>query len=464
MPKTKTRPMSRSNHLCPNCKKNRCLKRSRECNVCANNRKRDEAPPPRPCPKCKTGTLSRQARIKMCVKCYQKRGSSKKVDRTVHTGDDPARDHELQRVKDELARYKKAYRGTVKDDVEEERLIALFKGSIARFPELPKRMFATPAVRDKVAPDTDAVEVPTLLLGDQQIGEVVSADETMGINEYDFQIYQRRLEHLEDRVVDILTHHQRQPFDRLVVFSMGDNVSGVIHEELQKHGHQHIIDQVHLGALSTALFLYRLLRRLQPRGIQTIHVSCVSGNHGRLSKLKEFKQYFKNFDYLFNSIVSLALAGVPEITFNIPKGSATIVHVAGQRILQTHGHELPPSPLGIPLYSINRASAGYSELLSWTKGREWFDYWLLGHFHRPLEMDNTIVNGTMVGMSEMSVGKFKPIRPVQRLLGFHPTWGKSWEYQIRLDLAEPAEIYLFEAAMKTVDAQEYLKSQMEGVG
>jgi len=235
---------------------------------------------------------------------------------------------------------------------------------------------------------------------------------------------------------------------------MGDNVSGVIHEELQKFGHQHIVDQVYLGALTTALFFYRLHVRLLPRGVKTIRVSCVSGNHGRLSKDKESKQYYKNFDYLFNGIVAQALSSVPTIDFHIPRCLFTVVEVAGHRILQSHGHELPPSSLGIPLYSINRASAGYQELLSWTDAAR-FDYWMLAHFHRPMELDNAIVNGTMAGIGEYGIGRFKPIRPLQKLMGFHEKWGKSWEYPVRLDKA-PAEpkVYTFTPDMTTTDALE----------
>jgi hypothetical protein len=292
-------------------------------------------------------------------------------------------------------------------------------------------------------------EVPLLVIGDQQIGEEIAIEETGGINAYNFGVFQQRLEYLEERVLDILHHHQKAEFPELVVFLMGDNISGRIHEELQKYGHQHVIDQVYLGALTTALFLYRLQRFGR---FQKIRVSCVSGNHGRLDKAKESKRYYKNFDYLFHSIVATTLKGVPEIEMFIPKSLFTVVDVAGVRILQSHGHELPPSSLGIPLYSVNRASAGYQELLSWSEAKR-FDYWVLAHFHRPMELDGAIVNGTMAGLSEYGIGKFKPIRPMQKLIGFHSKYGKAWEYPVRLDFApKTPKIYTFDAEMATPDA------------
>ena len=361
----------------------------------------------------------------------------------------PDHDQVIARLKGETNIYRRAYERTVKERAEEERLIGLFQSSVKRFPAVPASAFKVPASAKR---PPSSPEVPALLLGDQQIGEAIRLEETHGVNQYNFGVYQARLEHLEDRVVDILTDHQRAPFSELVVFSMGDNVSGVIHDELQKYGHQHIIDQVYLGALTTALFLYRLHVRLLPRGIRKMRVSCVSGNHGRLGKEKESKLYYRNFDYLFNSIVAQALRDVPSIEFNIPRCLFTVVEVARHRVLQSHGHELPPSSLGIPLYSINRASAGYQELLSWTDATR-FDYWIMGHFHRPMELDNAIVNGTMAGIGEYGIGRFKPIRPAQKLLGFSDKWGLTWQYQVRLDksITEP-KVYTFGPDMATTDA------------
>src|ERR1051326_474116 len=312
------------------------------------------------------------------VECLRQRRAGQQPPAREEPQADADRDVIIERLRQDAGIYKKAYGETIKNTVAEERLIDLFKNSVQRLPPLPASALNIPTPKQQ---EPSSPEVPALILGDQQIGEHISSEETFGINQYNFAVYQARLEHLEDRVVDILTQHQKAPFRELVVFSMGDNVSGVIHEELQKFNHQHIVDQVYLGALTQALFLYRLLLRLKSRGIRKIRVSCVSGHHGRPSKEKEAKQYFKHFDPLFNSIVASVRKDVPQIEFHIPRCLFTVVDVAGSRILQSHGHELPPSSLGIPLYSINRASAGYQELLAWSEA-ERFDYWLIAHFHR----------------------------------------------------------------------------------
>lgn len=441
---------------CPKCKTNPIKAPSAKvCGACYRKRggKYERATKPCPNPGC-TNHIERSA--KQCKTCYDNRG---RTTPRQQLGDDPDRDRELERLKAENTRLKAGYRKAVKDEVEEERILALFERSVQRFPAIPKASLRPPSDRGSVSLTP---EVPALLLGDQQIGEVINIHETRGINAYNFRIFQDRLEVLEHRVVDILTHHQNAPFEELVVFSMGDNVSGVIHEELQKGEHQHIVDQVYLGALATALFLYRLLVRLRDRGIRRLRVSCVSGNHGRLSKQKESKQYFRNFDYLFNNVVATALSATPEIEFFIPRSLFTVVDVAGHRILQSHGHELPPSSLGIPLYSINRASAGYQELLTWADG-ERFDYWLMGHFHRPMELDQAIVNGTMAGLGEYGIGRFKPTAASQKLIGFHQKWGKSWEYLLKLDRAPTGSVYTFDKDMATVDALEAFQDGQRAV-
>jgi hypothetical protein len=377
---------------------------------------------------------------------------------TTVTAINPEEDQRLLSARADVQRYRKAYTETLKDRANEQRLIDLFTKSITGLPAIPASHFAA-RQKPTIKTGPRKPEVPVLLRGDQQIGEEITFEETYGINRYNFDVFQRRLEALEDRTLDILGDHQRADFPTLVVPYLGDNISGRIHVELQKYGHQHVVDQVYLGAAAEALFLYRLLKFGR---WNEIHVPCVSGNHGRLDKEKESKRYYKNFDYLFTSIMATFLRNVPEIKFHIPQCLFTVVELAEHRILVSHGHELPPSSLGIPLYSINRASASYQELMA-LSGNERFQYWFMGHFHRPLELDGSFVNGTMAGLSEFGIGRFKPILPMQRLLGFHPKWGRAWEYPVRLDkgLPEQTRHYRFEHAMTTEDALECFATQTQ---
>lgn len=346
-----------------------------------------------------------------------------------------------------LQRVGNAYKATVRETAKEERLVQMFESAIERFPRLPRSAFSgkgQPA-RDRHRSASKHFEVPVLLISDQQIGEEISPSETFGINEYNFNVYQQRLEHLEDRVLDILGNHQNGDFRELVVLSLGDNVSGVIHPELQKYGHQHIVDQVYLGALTQALFIYRLK---QLGGFERVRVVGVTGNHGRLSHEKESKKYFANFDFLFNNIVATALRDVEGIKFNIPRGLFTVEEIANHRILVSHGHEM----MNLSLNGLDKTSASYQEMFAMS-GNAAYDYWTIGHFHRPIEVQNVIVNGTMAGLSEYGIGKFKPIKPMQKLLGFHSKWGLAWEYQIRLDQApKQQQVYNFQHDMSTEDA------------
>lgn len=356
-----------------------------------------------------------------------------------------------------VMRYRKLYQDALASSAEEQRVLELFRTAIAAFPVVPA------ATHRRARPRVEApraVETPALILSDLHIGEVIKPEEVRGVNRYDFATFQARLEHLEGRVLDILTQHQRAQFPELVVLMLGDQVSGVIHAELEKHGAQHIVDQVYLGALTVALFFSRLARL---SGLP-VRVLALSGNHGRLKPGKpEQKQYYKNFDYLFNSIAQLALAQDPRVQMIIPQAIFDVIEVGGQRILCSHGHELPPSSLGIPLYGINRASAQYHELLAMS-GEARYDWWVMGHYHRPLALDRAIVNGCMSGLSELTVGRaFKPIEPMQLLVAFHPTHGKAWEYPIRLDAAPPASIYTLGSEMKPGDALERFARAQESI-
>jgi hypothetical protein len=356
----------------------------------------------------------------------------------------PVDDVKLQQALEAAGRYRKLYEAKIKESASEERLIRLFETAIGALPSIPKALIKPPA---PAASKRKTVETPVLCFGDLHIGQVVNKSETHGINEFNFDIWQDRLEHLEKRVLDILFSHQSSEYPELVVASLGDNVSGIIHDELQKYGAQHIIDQVFVGATAVAVFLQRLSAKFKK-----IRYVGISGNHGRTAKGKpESQAYYKNFDYLFNSIISTRLRDNKKVVVDIPEAIFTVVEVAGHKILVSHGMELPPGSMGLPAYAINRASGGYQELLRMVG--EHYDYWIMGHLHRPMELDTAIVNGCMSGYDSFAVGKmFKPIRPMQKLIGFHPHHGKAWEYQVRLDQAPKAKLYRFAHDMGAVEA------------
>jgi len=361
------------------------------------------------------------------------------VDRT------PSDDVALVRAQESARRYKKLYNTKIKESAEEERLIELFDSAIASMAPIPRPLRSAPIVSTS---RKRSKYTPVLAFGDLHVGQVISQAATHGINEYNFSIWQDRLEYLERSVLDILLNHQISDYSEIVVAGIGDNVSGRIHEELQKYGAQHVIDQVFVGATAAACFLQRIAAHF-PK----LRYIGISGNHGRLDKAKESSQYFKNFDYLWNAIIATRLAGNRRVSIEIPEAIFTVIEVAKHKILISHGMELPPASMGLPAYSINRASGGYQELLRMVG--EHYDYWLLGHIHRPMELDTAIVNGSFPGYDEYAIGRlFKPIRPMQKLIGFHERHGKAWEYPIRLDAAPKAKIYKFAHDMGAVEALE----------
>ncbi len=424
--------------MCPVCGENRLSdNRKKRCIKCYLERRDIQVKGPPLCPDC-GGDKAHTA-----VRCFKCNESRKAMMAEVRETRGTKQDIELSRARDAAKRYRKLYEQKTKEDAEEERLIRLFETSIGALPEMPKAARVAPTIQRKKSP---TVETPFLALGDLHIGEVVELTATHGINKYDFDVFQDRLEHLEGRVLDILFTHQTSRYDELVIGSLGDNISGVIHDELQKYGAQHAVDQVFVGATCLAVFVQRLAAHFK-----RVRFIGIGGNHGRLSKQKESIQYYKNFDYLFNAIVATRLQGHPGIEVSIPKAIFTVAEVAKHKILISHGMELPPSAMGLPAYSVNRAAGSYQEMLRMVD--EHYDYWILGHIHRPMELDNAIVNGCFPGLNEYGVGKlFKPVKPMQKLIGFHEHHGKSWEYPIQLQKAPKAKVYRFEHDMGIPEA------------
>jgi len=114
--------------------------------------------------------------------------------------------------------------------------------------------------------------------------------------------------------------------------------------------------------------------------------------------------------------------------------------IQGKTFLVFHGDEIK-SWQGIPWYGIERAIARLRELFQ-AKG-VMFDYAALGHMHNWAELERavgqTMVNGSLVGGSEYSIGRlFSTSPPTQALYFMHSEHGKTWE--LRNDLSRGDDI------------------------
>ena len=271
------------------------------------------------------------------------------------------------------------------------------------------------------------------LLSDLHIGEVVKPEQVGGLDEYNLEVFDRRINQWADNLL-YLTELKRTRLDvpQLEIFGLGDFVSGEIHDELVRTNEVHIIEQVYYAVKHIS----EVLLRLAPH-YEHITFTGVVGNHGRNAR----KPYAKDkqtlsFDFLIYQMLGMVLKNQENIEFIIPESFFHYRDVLGTRFILTHGDQIRGA-LGIPLYGINRVRTQLKDIL----GDLNFDVLAIGHFHHYFQSDFVICNPSFKGTDEYALtGFFGANRPTQILLSIHPEHGiVSTEhiYVDAVDIHEP---------------------------
>ena len=274
-------------------------------------------------------------------------------------------------------------------------------------------------------------EIVVLLLSDLHIGEKVSAEETGGMSHYSFEEFVRRLQHLNNKVLDItLNKMGGYDFERLEIHMLGDMISGIIHEELVDTSDSTVMEWLLNGAWVVAQFIMSFSREFRE-----IVIPCVIGNHGRMSKKVRYKNRYVNWDYVFYHLLSMMTASQQNVRFIIPKSFYYVHEIYGTKVLMLHGDNIN-SWNGIPWYGIERARKNIGDMLQ--ANEQMFNILELGHFHNVAQVDKPagemLINGGFKGGDEFSIGKmFTTSIPKQVIYGVHRDQGKTWSFNIRLD-------------------------------
>lgn len=289
------------------------------------------------------------------------------------------------------------------------------------------------------------VQTAVAPLCDLHIGEYVDYDQMAGLNQYNIDIFNRRLKGWASLVVS-LTEFRRQyaPINELVVPLLGDMVSGEIQEEITKTNEANLMGQMIRGAHMIAQSLVFLSQYFEK-----IYVPCVVGNHGRMTRKPASKDRYVDWDYLLYQWIAVFTSKNPQITFSIPKSFMHVFRVADKNVLMLHGDSIKMWQ-SIPYYGITRAIAQLRQVLQFRRGLEedllkvsqqkggveetlttlasYFDSVLLGHFHKHDEIDigsgEAIIAGCMKGGDEFALSKLHTMsKPKQILTYWHPKHG-----------------------------------------
>ncbi|OQB44380.1 MAG: hypothetical protein BWY03_00229 [Parcubacteria group bacterium ADurb.Bin159] len=355
---------------------------------------------------------------------------------------------ELIRAKTEQKQTEKRYKTLLKESAFEE----LIKKQIQNIAALSPVKTEVVSLRSIKKIHESAV----LPISDIHFAEKVSAEETQGLGGYGVGIALDRLQTIQDRVIDISYRilSEAYIFDELWVLGLGDWVSGYIHPDLFRTAELPIVEQSYVLALVLAQMIQSFAQVFP-----VVHVRVLSGNHPRLQKEVYSKEKWVGWDYVTGLFLKTLLQNQKNVEVIPLKSFIDFVNIKGYNFALLHGDEIKMGGV-MPYYGITRAmyrlesiegAKFRSELRKIQNGKQakseisaeeifksakyLADYTVMGHFHESstLLSENIIINGSVIGPNEYSLGKGLGGPPMQLFFGVHPEKGKTWQFTLKLD-------------------------------
>lgn len=262
----------------------------------------------------------------------------------------------------------------------------------------------------------------TAFLSDTHFDEVVSLEQTGGVNEYNRAIAEKRLSKFAEKTI-VVTRDLMSGFDttHLDLPFGGDMVSGNIHEELARSNEAEIMDTVDHWSEKLAEVVVTLAKEFN-----TIHIPCVVGNHGRNTKKPRHKGRIRdNFDWLiYRNVQRILKNNTNNVTMQISESTDVLWETMGHTYCLTHGDQASGGQGWGGIFSpITRL---YEKKLKAYSGRnQRFDYLIMGHWHQFIDAGTIVVNGTTKGYDEFAHNlNFRPEPPQQAFWLTSPEHGK----------------------------------------
>jgi hypothetical protein len=285
-----------------------------------------------------------------------------------------------------------------------------------------RQALVIPAAATAKRAATKRAVVPILLLSDWHVAEIVEKTGVHGLNESNPKIMERRVAAIGRAAVSVLRQMQEWArTEEMVIHLGGDFVTGFLHPELAETNAMAPIEEVRFARRLLAGLLEFLHAHAN---VRRFHVICTRGNHGRLTKKKQYKNAAGT--NLENGLYWDLADRFPERDgwrWLIPQSGLGYVHLDnpdGSRwtLRAYHGEQCRYSGgiggLTIPL---NKLQARWNETTA-------ADFNVMGHFHtfsRP--NPRTLVNGSLKGFDEYALEHGFAIEPpIQTLAVYDPRW------------------------------------------
>lgn len=268
------------------------------------------------------------------------------------------------------------------------------------------------------------------LLSDAHCEERVTKESTNGLNEYNPDIFESRVNNWGQRLIKLVNNTRRDiRVDNLVLGLLGDNVSGYIHEELLETNY---LSPIEASILFQEVMIPILKMISEDGGFKKIKIICKVGNHSRTSRRKKYSTLVQNsYEYiLYKNIKSHfdAVGGYNNLEFIIEKNEFTYIDIYDKLFRFSHGDHFNyrggvggvEIPMKTWLYKMNSTFDA--------------DMSCIGHWHRHLVGNDYMVNASVKGFDAFAVSHGFSYEPAtQQLQILDKKRGFTTNYKIFLD-------------------------------
>lgn len=249
--------------------------------------------------------------------------------------------------------------------------------------------------------------VGMLLISDTHPAERVLRHEVNGLNEYNPEVAERRIQNIfiNGRKIFRMSCDSYNA-DTIVVALLGDMITGTIHDSLRETNTMGYSEEV---PFITKLIVDGINYLSEDKKIKKILVRCHVGNHGRITEDYRYgkNERDNNSEHIVYTFVKQLTASNSKVTVEIPMSQMSYMDILGTKVRFMHGHGQFSFREGVGGITIplNKKIPKLNEGV-------YADLTVMGHFHRFLDGDKFVINGTTMGTTPYSL-KFGHTDPTQ---------------------------------------------------
>lgn len=248
----------------------------------------------------------------------------------------------------------------------------------------------------KYTPKKTGSRYAVALFSDAHIEETVLPASVLGMNEYNIKIAEQRIQKYFQNLCECI---EVDEVEELIFASLGDTISGYIHEELAQCNE---LTPLEATFKAQSLLFSGLQYICNNTKVRSIKFVGIVGNHSRVTKKIQHANGFKlSYEWLMYQNVKqhCEALGLP-IDFYIPESEIAIINTPdNKRLIFAHGFQIKGSGTGTVcgIYpALNRLSLKWNNVFGQDKI-------YIGHFHQCVSINNAVVNGSIIGYNSYAL-------------------------------------------------------------